>query len=53
MLPVESHHPLHPVVRIASSATAHALAALGPDSMPNNTHQEEMVMSPTTMVACS
>lgn len=55
VLPVESHHAMHPVVRVASSAAAEALASLGPDSppdsTPNNTHNEEM--APTTMVACS
>lgn len=64
MLPVESHHSLHPVVRLTASATANAVAAAmaepgsSTDSLQgnNNSHQEEMMMppmSPTAMVACS
>lgn len=59
LLPVEGHHPLHPVVRLTAAATAQAVAAaMAPDSPQNsgrpNNHQEEMaVMSPTAMVVCS
>lgn len=53
LLPVQSHHALHPVVRITASSMA---AAMAPDSPQRNSgmaeHHEEL-MSPTTMVACS
>jgi hypothetical protein len=53
LLPVEHHHPHHPVVRITAADMANAMAAAMADSPPNS-HQEEL-MSPnkTTMVACS
>jgi 6-phosphogluconolactonase len=57
VLPMESHHALHPVVRITANATAHAMAAaMAPDSPPSSMpehHEELELMSPTTMVACS
>lgn len=56
ILPIESLHALHPVVRITANATAQAMAAaMAPDSPPNSMpehHEELELMSPTTMVAC-